>query len=160
MSLTVLQKTMNTITRWNPVRELDELQDRVLRALHLAPANREGADNQPLVSTEWLPAVDIIEDEKEYLIKAELPEVNKDDVKVTLDNGAVVIRGERKFEKEEKDKKYHRIERGYGTFMRSFTLPNDANPAGICAEFKDGVLHVRLPKSEEKMPKSIEVTVT
>jgi HSP20 family protein len=150
---------MNTITRWNPVRELDELQDRVLRALHLGPASREAGDNQSLVAAEWLPAVDITEDEKEYLIKAELPEVGKDDVKVTLDNGTVVIRGERKFEKEEKNKKYHRIERSYGTFMRSFSLPADADPAGINAEFKDGVLQLRLPKCEDKMPKQIEVAV-
>lgn len=150
---------MNTITRWNPVRELDELQDRVLRALHIVPTNRETGDNQSLVAAEWLPAVDITEDEKEYLIKAELPEVSKDDVKVTLDNGTVVIRGERKFEKEEKNKKYHRIERSYGTFMRSFSLPTDADPAGISAEFKDGVLQLRLPKCEDKMPKQIEVAV-
>lgn len=151
---------MNTLTRWNPVRELDELQDRVLRALHITPMGRDGADGLPLTVSEWLPAVDITEDEKEYLIKADLPEVNKEDVKVTLDNGMVMIRGERKFEKDEKNKKYHRIERSYGTFMRSFTLPSDADSGQISAEFKDGLLQVRLAKCEDKKPKQIEVAVS
>ena len=151
---------MNTLTRWNPVRELDELQDRVLRALHITPANRDGGDSSTLTAAEWLPAVDITEDEKEYLIKAELPEVNKEDVKVTLENGMVMIRGERKFEKDEKTRKYHRIERSYGTFMRSFALPSDADAGQISAEFKDGLLQVRLAKSEDKKPRQIEVSVS
>lgn len=151
---------MNTLSRWNPVRELDELQDRVLRALHIAPVGRDQADGQTLAVAEWLPAVDITEDEKEYLIKVDLPEVNKEDVKVTLDNGMVMIRGERKFEKDEKNKKYHRIERSYGTFMRSFTLPADADSGQISAEFRDGLLQVRLAKCEDKKPKQIEVTVS
>lgn len=150
---------MNSLTRWNPIRELDEMQDRVLRALHLSPATREQGSQQSLTAAEWFPAVDISEDEAEYLIKAELPEVNKEDVKVTLENGVVTMRGERKFEKEEKNKKYHRIERSYGSFVRSFSLPSDADPATISADFKDGLLQVRVAKSEEKKPKQIEVKV-
>jgi HSP20 family protein len=150
---------MNAIARWNPIRELDDLQDRVLRALYRRPVSREEEGQQSLAVAEWSPVVDIIEDDKEYLIKAELPEVTKDDVKVTLDNGVVTIRGERKLEKEEKNKKYHRIERSYGCFMRSFTLPADADPAQITADFKDGLLQVRLGKCEEKKPKQIEVSV-
>ena len=150
---------MNALTRWNPIRELDDLHDRVLRALYRRPAG-SGDDSQPsLPLTEWSPAVDIIEDDKEYLIKAELPEVAKEDVKVTLDNGVLTIRGERKMEKEEQNKKYHRIERSYGCFMRSFTMPSDADPAKIAADFKDGLLQVRLAKAEEKKPKQIEVNV-
>jgi HSP20 family protein len=150
---------MNAITRWNPIRELDDLQDRVLRALYRRSGNRDEEGQQSVSVAEWSPIVDIVEDEREYLIKAELPEVTKENVKVTLDNGVVTIRGERKLEKEEQNKKYHRIERSYGCFMRSFTLPADADPAQITADFKDGLLHVRLGKCEEKKPKQIEVTV-
>jgi hypothetical protein len=98
--------------------------------------------------------VDITEDDKEYLIKAELPEVKKEDVKVTVENGTLTITGERKFEKEEKGKKYHRMERAYGSFMRSFTLPEGAAGDKVSADFKDGVLKVHLPKSAEAKPKS------
>ena len=150
---------MNAITQWNPIRELDNLHDRVLRALYRRSDTRNDDGQQPLIAAEWAPAVDIVEDNKEYLIKAELPEVAKEDVKVTLDNGVVTIRGERKLEKEEKDKKYHRIERSYGCFMRSFTLPDDADPGQISADFKEGLLQVRLAKCEAKKPRQIEVTV-
>jgi HSP20 family protein len=109
--------------------------------------------------SEWTPLVDITEDEKEYLIKAELPEVKKEDVKVTVENGVLTMTGERKFEKEQKDKKYHRIERSYGSFMRSFSLPDAAAGDKVSAEFKDGVLKVHLPKSPEAKPKSIDVKV-
>jgi HSP20 family protein len=109
--------------------------------------------------TEWAPSVDIIEDEKEWLLKADLPEVMKDDVKVTVENGVLTITGERKFEKEEKDKKYHRIERSYGNFLRSFTLPDGADGSKVNAEFKDGVLKVHLPKGEKAKPKTVEVKV-
>jgi HSP20 family protein len=109
--------------------------------------------------SEWAPLVDLAEDDKEYLIKAELPEVKKEDVKVTVENGVLSIGGERKFEKEEENKKYHRIERAYGSFMRSFTLPQDAAGDKINAEFKDGVLKVHLPKSAQAKPKSIDVKV-
>ena len=109
--------------------------------------------------TQWAPSVDIIEDDKEYLVKADLPEVKKEDVKVTVENGVLTITGERKFEKEEKDKKYHRIERSYGNFFRSFTLPDAADGSKVNAEFKDGVLKVHLPKSEKTKPKAVEVKV-
>jgi HSP20 family protein len=110
--------------------------------------------------TEWAPSVDIIEDEKEYLVKADLPEVKKEDVKVTVENDVLAITGERKIEKEEKGKKYHRIERSYGNFVRTFTLPIEAEGAKVSAEFKDGVLKVHLPKSERAKQKSVEVKVS
>src|SRR6202011_2607294 len=106
---------------------------------------------------DWVPIADITEDEKEYLIKAELPDLKKEDVKVTLENGVLTISGERKFEK--KNKKYHRVERAYGRFVRSFALPDDADPNGVQADFKDGVLIVHLPKNEKAKPKQIEVNV-
>ena len=106
---------------------------------------------------DWAPLVDIEENENGYLIKADLPGLSKDDVHVTLENGVLSISGERKQEKEEKDKKYHRVERVYGRFVRSFTLPEDADPDQISAQFKDGVLEVRIGKSEAVKPKRIEI---
>ena len=103
--------------------------------------------------------MDITKDDKQYLIKAELPDLRKDDVKVTVEGGVLTISGERKFEKEEKDKKYHRIERAYGTFTRSFSVPDDADDSKVSAEFKDGLLTV-LAKSEKARPKSIDVKVS
>jgi HSP20 family protein len=113
-----------------------------------------------MTATEWAPSVDITEDEKEYLIKADLPEVKKEDVTVTVDDQVLTITGERKFEKEEKGKKYHRIERSYGTFVRSFTLPTGADGGNVSAEFKDGVLKVHLPKNEKAKAKPVEVKVS
>ena len=108
---------------------------------------------------ELTPLADITEDDKEYLIKAELPEMKREDVKVTVENGVLTISGERKVEKEEKKRKYHRVERGYGTFMRSFTLPDDADFNKVNAEFKTGLLTVHVPKSEHAETKQIEVKV-
>ena len=108
---------------------------------------------------EWSPLVDITEDEKEYLIKAEVPEIKKEDIKLLVQDNVLTISGERKSEKEEKGKKYHRVERTFGSFMRSFTLPEDADGSKVAAEYKDGMLNVRLPKSEKAKPKSIEVKV-
>jgi len=109
---------------------------------------------------EWAPLVDIAEDDKEYLIKVELPEVQKDDVKVTVESGTLTISGERKAEKEEKGRKFHRVERYYGRFERSFAIPDDAAADNVKAEFKDGVLRVHLAKSEKARPKQIEVKVS
>jgi HSP20 family protein len=149
---------MNSLTRWDPFREMDDLQKRLTSIFGLPPT-RAANGKEDMTVTQWLPPVDITEDEKAYLIKAELPEVRKEDVKVTVENGVLTISGERKFEKEEKDKRYHRIERAYGSFSRSFQVPDDADDSKVGAEFKDGVLAVRLGKSEKARPKSIEVKV-
>jgi HSP20 family protein len=109
--------------------------------------------------SEWAPLVDIIENPSEYLLKVELPEVSKENVSVTVENGVLNIRGERKSESEEKGKTCHRIERYYGSFERSFTIPDGANGSKVTAEFKDGVLRVHLPKDENAKPKAIEVKV-
>lgn len=108
----------------------------------------------------WSPLVDVIEDDKEYLVKAELPEVKKEDVKVTLEDGALRISGERKFEKEEKNRKYHRIERAYGSFERVFILPEGTKPDTIRASFHDGLLEVHLPKNGKPEHKAVEVKVS
>jgi HSP20 family protein len=150
-------KMQQTLTRWEPLREMEEFQNR-LSTLFGRPSRR-GNGREEITLPEWTPLADITEDEKEYLIKAELPEMKKEDVKVTVENGVLTISGERKFEKEEKKRKYHRVERGYGTFMRSFALPDDADFNKVNAEFKSGVLTVHVPKSEQAKPKQIEVKV-
>jgi HSP20 family protein len=138
---------------------LEDVEKRLSGLWGRRPAKGEG-EKEAISVAEWSPLVDITEDEKEYLIKAELPEMKKEDVKLTVENNVLCISGERKYEKEEKDKKYHRVERAYGSFMRSFTLPDDADGAKVAAEYKDGILKVHLPKSEKAKPKSIEVKVS
>ncbi len=151
---------MSSLTRWDPFRELDEMQTRLSTLFGRAPVRKEGEREEKMTLVDWAPLVDVVEQEKEYLIKAELPEVRREDVKVTVQNDVLSIAGERLREKEEKGKKFHRIERAYGSFSRSFTLPEDADPAKINAEFKNGVLIVHLAKSEKARPKTVEVTVT
>lgn len=115
------------------------------------------ADKESITLAEWSPLVDITEDDKEYRIKAELPEIKKEEIKFTVENGVLVISGERKLEKEEKGRKYHGVERAYGSFVRSFSLPDDADADKVNAEFNDGVLKVHIAKSESARPKQIEV---
>jgi len=153
---------MNALTQWNPFREMDELQRRLASVFDLAPYRRSSltTGEENMTVPEWAPAVDIIEDDKEYLIKAELPEVPKDAVKVTMEGGTLTISGERKAEKEEKNRKFHRIERYYGRFVRSFAIPEDAEDSKVNAEYKAGVLRVHLTKTEKARPKQIEVKVS
>ena len=151
---------MNGLTRWEPFKELEDLQNRLSNIFGRTPVRRaEGKENITLA--EWAPLADITEDDKEYVIKLELPEVKREDVKVTVENGVLAIAGERKFEQqhEDKKKKYHRVERAYGSFLRTFTLPEDADADQVKATFKDGVLEVHLPKGEKAKPKQIEVQV-
>jgi HSP20 family protein len=150
---------MNAITRWDPFKELDDLQSRLSTLFGRAPVRKDGGKDEAMTVAEWAPLVDIVEDDHEYLIKAEVPEVKKEDVKVTVQNGVLSLVGNRKFVKEENDKKYHRVERAYGSFVRSFSLPEDADENKVSADFKDGVLQVHLPKSEKARPKNIEVKI-
>ncbi|HEV2456029.1 MAG TPA: Hsp20/alpha crystallin family protein [Verrucomicrobiae bacterium] len=152
---------MSTLMRWNPFREMDEIQRRMSSLLEgdLLRRSNLTAGEENITVPEWAPLVDVIEDDKEYLIKVELPEVQKEDVKVTVENGTLTISGERKAEKEEKNRKFHRVERYYGRFERTFGIPDDADANGVKAEFKDGVLRVRLAKSEKALPKQIDVKV-
>ena len=146
---------INTLTRWEPMG-LADVENRLSRFFGRRTNGRERDD---ITLADWEPLADITEDDKEYVIKAELPDVKKEDVKVTVENGVLTIAGERKFEKEEKGKKYHRVERAFGSFVRSFTLPDDADANKVNAEFKDGVLKVHVAKSEAAKPKQIEVKV-
>ena len=147
---------MSSLTRWNPFREMENLHDRLSTLLR--PHRGDGSD-ESLTASEWTPLVDIVEDDQEYVIKAELPEMKRDDIKVTVENGHLSISGERKFEKEEKGKKYHRVECSYGKFIRSFELPDNADPERVNAEFKEGMLRVHVAKSETAQPKHIQVNV-
>jgi HSP20 family protein len=149
---------LSSFTRWNPIRDLEDMQRRFSTLLDIAPTGN-GGEKEMLTFTEWAPSVDISEDDKEFIVKAELPDVKREDIKVNVENGVLTITGERKFEKEEKGKKYHRIERSYGSFTRSFTLPEAVKADKVSAEFKDGLLHVRLPKDESAKPKTIAVKV-
>lgn len=151
---------MSSITRWDPFRELDELQSRLSTMFGRAPVKKEGDKREALTMAEWAPLVDIVEDEKEYLIKAEVPGITKEDVKVAFHDDVLTISGERKYEKEEKDKKFHRIERAHGSFFRSFTIPEDSDGEKIKAEFKDGVLKVHLPKTEKAKAQQIQIPVS
>ena len=153
---------MNGLVRWNPFREMDDLQRRMTSLFDWSPFRRSSltTDDENITVPEWAPLVDIVEDGNEYLIKVELPEVQKDDVKVTVESGTLTISGERKAEKEQKGRRFHRVERYYGRFERSFSVPDDAEADDVKAEFKDGVLRVHLAKSEQARPKQIEVKVS
>ena len=144
--------------RWDPVKEMEEIGERFNRVFGRLPARRENG-RESMTVADWMPAVDITEDDKEYVIKAEIPEVNKKDVRVTVQEGVLTIQGERKIEKEEKDIRFHRVERAYGSFVRSFTLPEDVDGDTVKAEFKDGLLLIHLAKSEKPKPKAVEVKV-
>ncbi len=150
---------MNALTRWNQLKQLEALQHGLGSLFSQSPAQWSEGQEEPMAVAEWAPLVDISEDDKEYVIKAELPEVKREDVKVTAEEGTLTISGERRFEKEEKGRKYHRVERSYGSFVRNFSLPDDASPAKVTAVFKDGVLTVHLAKTEKAKPQQIEVKV-
>lgn len=142
---------------WNPFRELEEMSDRLNRVVARVP--RGGNENEVMTMADWTPSVDISETAAEYVIKAEIPEVKKEDVRVTLENGVLTVRGMRRQEAEEKGRKYHRVERSYGSFVRSFSLPDLVDDAQVQAVFKEGILTLHLPKSEKAKPKAIEVKV-
>jgi HSP20 family protein len=147
---------MNLI-KWDPLRELEDVSNRLNRFFGRSlPA---ASSQDMLAMADWTPSVDITETDTAYVVKGEIPGVNKADVKVTVEDGMLTIKGERKMEKEEKGKKFHRIERSYGSFMRSFRLPGDIDESKIKADFKDGMINVTLPKSEKAKAKSKAVNI-
>jgi HSP20 family protein len=148
------------LTRWSSFKELEEMERRLSTIFGRSPRGTDGEKKEAISVTEWSPLVDITEDEKEYVVKAEIPEMKKEDIKINVHDDVLTVSGERKYEKEEKGKKYHRVERAYGSFMRSFTLPEDADGSKINAEYKDGMLKLHLPKSEQAKKKTIEVKVS
>ena len=146
---------MTLVTRWDPFRELTTLQDRVNRLFQETPY----PGNEALMTTGFAPAVDVYEDEQAIIVKMEVPGIEMKDLDVRLENNMLTVEGERKFEKEEKEENFHRIERRYGSFTRSFTVPNTIEPESISADCENGVLKIRLPKKAEAKPKQIKVQV-
>jgi len=146
------------LARWNPLRELEDMQGRLNRLFGEPSFARTGENGMSFSG--WSPAVDVQETDKEYLIKADLPDVKKEDVKVELLDGTLTIEGERQQEKEEKGKKFHKIEREYGKFLRRFAMPSEVDASKVQADFKNGVLNVHLPKSATAKPKAIDVKVS
>jgi HSP20 family protein len=146
-----------SLVRWEPFTGIDEMFNRMLPASFARwprvtlPSNGE--------KYEWSPSADVSETEKEYLIRAQLPAVKKEDVKVTVDQGMITIEGERKQERDDKTEKYHRIESFHGTFSRSFSLPENASADDIRCESKDGVLVVHIPKIKVEAPKAKQIKV-
>src|SRR6266478_6424713 len=152
--------TLNKVTTWNPLREMDEAQNRLHRFfLGDFPTRIGCGEIHSLAGADWSPEVDISEDDQGYLLKADLPEMKKDDVRVTVEDGILSVSGERKSQKEDQKRKFHRIERSFGNFRRSFTLPEDADSTKVTAEFRDGVLKVHLPTTTRPRSKAIEVKV-
>ena len=153
-------KTLNKVITWNPLKEMEEAQDRFNGFFPAGFATRIGSGEiHSLAVADWSPEVDISEDDRGYLLKADLPEMKKDDVRVIVEDGILSVSGERKCQKEDEKKKFHRIERSFGTFRRSFTLPEDADSTKVTAEFREGVLKVHLPTTATPKSKAIQVKV-
>ncbi|MBI5889922.1 MAG: Hsp20/alpha crystallin family protein [Nitrosomonadales bacterium] len=149
---------MNLI-KWDPFRELEDVSSRLNRIFGRIPGHTK-PDSEMLAVADWMPSVDISETDTAYQVKGEIPGVKKEDVKVTIQDGMLTIQGERRQEKEEKGRKFHRVECSYGSFVRSFRVPDDADESAVKAEFKEGMLNITLPKSEKAKPKSINVSVS
>jgi HSP20 family protein len=145
------------ITRWDPYREVATLQNR-LNSLFQDYNRGEGAGD-PVSAASFVPPVDIYEDDHQIVLKLEVPGMKQEDLDIQLENNNLTVRGERKFEKEEKEENFHRIERRYGSFYRAFTIPNTVNPESVKADYDAGVLRIQLEKKAEAKPKQIKVEV-
>jgi HSP20 family protein len=146
------------VVRWEPFRDLLSLQDRMNRMFDESYRGRSASDDWALGGT-WAPAVDIYEHEGNIVLTAELPGVDPKDVDVRVENNVLTLRGERKWSDDVQRESYHRVERAYGSFTRSFTLPNVVDTEKIKADFKEGMLKLVLPKREEAKPKQISINV-
>lgn len=146
------------LTRWDPFRELNIVQERINRMFD--DAGRGWRGDEPASTTTWSPAVDIYETDHEIIVQAELPGVDRQDIALHLEKNVLTLKGERRFEKETKQENYHRIERAYGGFSRSFSIPAMVDDEKIKAEYKDGILRISLPKKEQVKPKQIQISET
>jgi HSP20 family protein len=146
---------MTNITRYTVSPEFRTLQSQMNRLFE--PFLGRALDDQELASGSWVPPVDVVEEKDAILVSAELPGLRPEDVEIQYENGVLVLRGQRTFQQESSDRTYHRVERAYGTFVRSFTLPRSADPDKITASFQNGLLEVRVPKREEAKPKMIPI---
>lgn len=148
------------IVRWRPMRDMVGIQDEMNRMFDRFFSRDLWDEQEGISPASWYPFMDISEDKDEFRVQAELPGMKKDDVDITYTNGVLKIEGERKQQKEDKDVNYHRVERVYGKFCRTFQLPTQVQQDKISADFKDGILSVRLPKAEEVKPKQIQVKIS
>lgn len=148
------------ITRWDPFRELNTLQDRMNRLFEEAwgPGTRRTGE-ESLAMGSFVPPVDVYEDEHAITLKMEVPGIEQKDIEVRLENSVLTVHGERKLEKDEKEENFHRVERRYGSFTRSFTLPNTVDTDNVNADYDNGVLKIRLAKRAEARPKQIKVNI-
>jgi HSP20 family protein len=143
------------VIRWDPFRDLNSLQERMNRLFE--EANRGWRADDPSSTTSWSPAVDIYESDSDIVVKAELPGMEREDIDLNLENNVLTLKGNRRFERDAKDENYHRIERAYGTFSRSFSIPAVVEEGSIRAEYKQGVLTIVLPKTQKAKPQQIKI---
>ena len=148
---------MTVITRWDPFREFSTLQDRMNRLFR--ESFTEGGHEEALTTTNFAPPVDVYEDEHNVSLKIEVPGIDEKDIDVRLENNTLTVHGERKFEKEEKEENFRRVERQYGSFTRSFTLPATVDADKVSANYDKGILKITLPKKAEAKPKQIKVSI-
>jgi len=146
---------MTVLTRWNPYQEFSTIQDRMDRLFR----NSLGSESQESLTSAFSPLVDVYEDEHSVSLKIEVPGIDEKDIDVHIENNTLTVHGERKFEKEEKEENFRRVERQYGSFTRSFTLPSTVDPEQVKANYEKGILKVSLPKKAEAKPKQIKVNV-
>jgi len=147
------------VTRWDPFREVASLQNRMNSLFQDFSRTQGGGENDPLAAAGFVPPVDIYEDEHKIVLKLEVPGVKQDELDVRVENHTLTVRGERKFEKEEKEENFHRIERRYGTFFRAFTLPTMVDTENVKADYDSGVLKLELNKRAEAKPKQIKIGI-
>ena len=147
---------MTFVTRWDPFREFSTLQDRMNRLFH--DSFGDGRE-EALSTTAFAPAVDVYEDEQHVTLKIEVPGIDEKDIDVRIENNTLTVHGERKFEKDEKEENYRRVERQYGSFTRTFTLPNTVETENVSANYDKGVLKIKLAKKAEAKPKQIKVNI-
>ena len=148
-----------TIVRWDPFRNMTTLQDRINRIFDETVSRSKDDYEVEVRQCDWRPVVDIFETEKGIVINAELPGVSKEDITLDVKQNILTLKGERKSDKEVSQENYYRMERCFGTFERAFTLPSTVDPANITANFKDGILRIEIPKSQEKKAQQINITV-
>lgn len=143
------------IIRWDPFRDLATLRERMNRLFEEAYTSR--GEEKDMVASTWNPSVDIYEKENELVLKAELPGIDENDIEIKIEDNTITLKGDRKFEKETKEENYHRIERSYGSFYRSFTLPQNIDQENIKAESENGILKITMPKKAELKPKKVKI---
>jgi HSP20 family protein len=150
---------MNMITRWDPFREFNSITDRMNRLFQDTYGSTGTRAEECLATMNFVPPVDVYEDEHNVTLKMEVPGIDQKDIDVRMENNTLTVRGERKFEKDEKEENFHRIERRYGSFYRAFTLPDTVDTENVSADYDNGVLKIKLAKKAEAKPKQIKVNV-